>query len=302
VDINGHDLPLLASLQIMLDERNVTRAASRLGISQPALSAQLARLRDVFGDPLLTPASSGKGMVLTPRGAALREPLRHALQQLESVVSAPPDFDPATSERTFSLGANDNAGAIIGTRLIRRLRSGASPGMRLALRAADPATLTGQLEAGDIDIALVSQAGLPKGLPHQPLLQEKFLMAQRRRHPRGEKKPTLREYARLDHVVVSGEGGGFRSFVDELLQTQGHQRRVVASVQYYSLVPLILETTDLVCTLPARFLSRYADRLVSFPLPFDAGRFTLFATWHARFDADPAHSWLREQVLACALD
>lgn len=302
MDISGHDLPLLASLRIMLDERNVTRAAARLGISQPALSAQLARLRDVFGDPLLTPASSGKGMVLTPRGAALREPLRHALQQLEAVVSAPPAFNPATSERTFSLGANDNAGAIIGTRLIQRLRSGRSPGLRLALRATDPATLVGQLESGDIDIALVSQAVLPKGLPHAPLLQEKFMMAQRKCHPRGEKKPSLREYARLDHVVVSGDGGGFRSFVDDILQNQGYQRRVVALVQHYSLVPLILETTDLVCTLPARFLARYADRLISLPLPFDAGRFTLFATWHARFDNDPAHGWLRQQVLACGAD
>jgi DNA-binding transcriptional LysR family regulator len=286
----------------MLDERNVTKAAARLGISQPALSAQLARLRDVFGDALLTPASSGKGMVLTPRGASLREPLRHALQQLESVVSAPPVFNAATTERTLTLGANDNAGAIIGTRLIQQLRSGGSPGMRLALRAIDSATLVSQLEAGAIDIALVSQSALPKGLPHQPLLQEKFMMAQRKRHPRGEKKPTLREYARLDHVVVSGEGGGFRSFVDDLLEEQGYQRRVVASVQHYSLVPLIVETTDLVCTLPARFLSRYAERLVAFPLPFDPGRFTLSATWHARFDADPAHAWLREQVLACASD
>jgi len=241
-------------------------------------------------------------MVLTPRNAALREPLRHALQRLEAVVSAPPAFDAATSERTFSLGANANAGAIIGTRLIQRLRKGISPGTRLALRAADSSALVGHLEAGDIDIALVSQAGLPKGLPHQPLLYEKFMMAQRKRHPRGERKPTLRDYARLDHVVVSGDGGGFRSFIDDILQNQGYQRRVVASVQYYGLVPLILETTDLVCTLPARFLSRYADRLVSFELPFDAGRFTLFATWHARFDADPAHRWFREQLLACASD
>ncbi|SFO32255.1 LysR substrate binding domain-containing protein [Bradyrhizobium sp. Ghvi] len=137
-------------------------------------------------------------MVLTPRGAALREPLRHALQRLQAVVSAPPAFDAATSERTFSLGANDNAGAIIGTRLIQRLRKGISPGTRLALRAADSSALVGHLEAGDIDIALVSQAGLPKSLPHQPLLYEKFMMAQRKRHPRGERKPTLRDYARLD--------------------------------------------------------------------------------------------------------
>src|SRR5258708_7534404 len=122
MDINGHDLPLLASLRVMLDEKNITRAAVRLGISQPALSAQLARLRDVFDDPLLTPAASGKGMVLTPRGHELREPLRLALQHLEDVVSKPSAFDPAKSDRTFAIGANDNKTAIIGSRLVALVR------------------------------------------------------------------------------------------------------------------------------------------------------------------------------------
>jgi DNA-binding transcriptional LysR family regulator len=299
MDINGHDLPLLASLRVMLDEKNVTRAAARLGISQPALSAQLARLRDIFRDQLLTPASSGKGMVLTPRGAALKEPLRDALLHLEAVVSEPPVFDPAKSQRTLTLGANDNASAIVGTRLIQRLCSGDYPDIKVALRGVDPAKLIDQLEAGEIDIALVTKNALPKGLPHQRLFQEKFMMAQRRHHPRGEKRPSLREYTRLDHVIVSGDGGGFRSFVDTLLQEKGLERRVVVSVQYYSIVPLILESTDLVCTLPAQFLSRYAERLTSLPLPFEAGHFTLYATWHPRFDGDPPHNWLRTQLAGC---
>lgn len=302
MDINGHDLPLLASLRVMLDEKNVTRAAARLGISQPALSAQLARLRDIFGDQLLTPASSGKGMVLTPRGTALREPLRAALQHLETVVSKPRAFDPTTSQRTFTLGANDNAGAIVGPRLIRRFGSGDHLGLRIALRRADPAGIVSQLEAGDIDIALVSKNALPKGLPHQPLLQEKFMMAQRKCHPRGDKRPTLRDYTRLDHVIVSGDGGGFHSFVDAILAERKLARRVAVSVQYYSLVPLILEATDMVCTLPAHFLDRYPERLTSLPLPFDAGRFTLYATWHTRFDDDPAHLWFRAQLAACMSD
>src|ERR1700758_3369214 len=113
MDMNGHKLQLLASLNILLDERNVTRAAERLGISQPALSAQLARLRDVFDDPLLTPAASGKGMVITPRGLRLKEPLRQALRQLDAVVSQRERFEPGKSERTFVIGANDNATAII---------------------------------------------------------------------------------------------------------------------------------------------------------------------------------------------
>src|SRR5579885_1860734 len=122
MDINAHNLPLLASLSVLLDERNVTRAAGRLGISQPALSAQLARLRDVFGDQLLTPAASGKGMVLTPRGLELKEPLRQALRQLDDVVGRPERFAPCESDRTFSIGGNDNATSIIAPRLIQALR------------------------------------------------------------------------------------------------------------------------------------------------------------------------------------
>jgi DNA-binding transcriptional LysR family regulator len=302
MDITGHNLSLLASLRTMLDERNITRAAVRLGISQPALSAQLARLRDVFRDQLLTPAASGKGMVLTPRGAELREPLRHALQHLEDVVSKPAVFEAAKSDRTFTVGANDNATAIIGSRLIAVVRDNGLSGIRLAFRGIDFARLIDQLETGEIDVALISKTALPRSLPHQPLLEEEFMMAQRKDHPRGLRRPSLKDYTRLDHVIVSGEGGGFHGFIDDVLSEKGLARRVGVSVQYYSVVPLILQTTDLVCTLPARFLSRYQATLTSLRLPFDTRRFSLYATWHARFDQDPGHRWLRRQLAACAAD
>jgi DNA-binding transcriptional LysR family regulator len=279
MNLTGHNLALLASLSTMLDEKNVTRAAARLGISQPALSAQLARLRDIFNDPLLTPAMSGKGMVLTPRGAHLREPLRQALQVLEDVVSIAPVFDPSVAQRAFSLGANDNASAIMGPRLIQ---------------------LAEQLETGEIDIALVSKSAVPSNASNEPLLQEEFRMAQRKDHPRGTRPSTIEEYAQLEHVIVSGDGGGVRGFIDDLLAEKGLSRRVGVSVQYYSLVPLILQMTDLVSTLPARFLDRYADSLASTPLPFEVRRFNLYATWHTRFDNDPAHAWLRGQLALCA--
>jgi DNA-binding transcriptional LysR family regulator len=300
MNLTGHNLALLASLSTMLDEKNVTRAAARLGISQPALSAQLARLRDIFNDPLLTPAMSGKGMVLTPRGAHLREPLRQALQVLEDVVSIAPVFDPSVAERAFSLGANDNASAIMGPRLIQLVRNAGLSGIRFSFRAVDHNKLAEQLETGEIDIALVSQSAVPSNASNEPLLQEEFRMAQRKDHPRGTRPSTIEEYAQLEHVIVSGDGGGFRGFIDDLLAEKGLSRRVGVSVQYYSLVPLILQMTDLVSTLPARFLDRYADSLASTPLPFEVRRFNLYATWHTRFDNDPAHAWLRGQLALCA--
>ncbi|NEU99816.1 LysR family transcriptional regulator [Bradyrhizobium sp. UFLA 03-164] len=302
MDMNAHTLPLLVSLSVMLDERNVTRAAARLGVSQPALSAQLARLRDVFGDQLLTTAASGKGMVLTPCAAKLREPLRDALRRLDDVVRTPPVFEPKTSERTFSIGANDNASAMLGGRLLQRMRRSGAATTRLAFRAVDPAGLAGQLETGEIDVALVSKNALPKGMPHQPLLEERFMMAQRKAHPRGVRRPSLKQYVSLEHVIVSGDGGGFRGFVDDILAARGMARRVGVSVQYYSVVPVILQSTDFVCTLPARFLARYSNALTATALPFDAGHFSLYATWHARFDNDPGHIWLRNLLASCAQD
>jgi DNA-binding transcriptional LysR family regulator len=303
MDISGQTLPLLVSLRAMLEEKNITHAAARLNISQPALSAQLARLRDIFDDQLLTPAASGKGMVLTPRASLLRDPLRLALQHLEDVVSAPSTFEPAHSDRTFTIGANDNATAIIGPRLIAGLRALGSSGIRLAFRAIDFDKLQEQLETGEIDVALLSRLdALPGSFLHQTLLDENFRMAQRKGHPRGEHPPSIEEYAALEHVMVSGDGGGFRGFIDESLRRKGFARRVGVSVQYYSVVPLMLEASDLVCTLPSRFLDRYATNLTSFALPIDTKNFILNATWHARFDKEPGHVWLRQQLALCAVD
>lgn len=299
MNINGHNLALLASLSVMLDEKNVTRAAVRLGISQPALSAQLSRLRDIFDDPLLTPALSGKGMVLTPRAAFMREPLRQALRVLEDVVNIPLAFDPAVSQRLFSIAANDNAGAIMAPKLVEHVRAQGFDGMRFSFRAINFNTLPEQLESGDIDLALVSKSAVPNA-SQELLLQEEFRVAQRKEHPRGRQSLSIDDYIQLEHIIVSGEGGGFRGFIDDLLAQKGLSRRVGVSVQYYSLVPLILQSTNLVCTLPARFVERYPDTLVSTPLPFDVKQFSVYTTWHSRFDTDPGHEWLRAQLKYCA--
>jgi DNA-binding transcriptional LysR family regulator len=298
MDITGHNLALLASLSTLLDERNVTHAAGRLGVSQPAMSAQLARLRDLFGDALLTPAVSGKGMVLTPLALQMKDPLRQALQQVQEVVSGPLAFDPLRSDRVFSIGANDNAGATVGARLIPRLQ----PSLRLALRMIDFRKLADQLETGELDIALVGENVLPGALSHQALSTDEYRLAQRKSHPRGTVPPSLDEYVALEHILVSGQGGGFHGFVDGILETKGRKRRVAVSVQYYGIVPLLLQATDLVCTLPGRFLARYADDLDALPLPFETRGFNLHAAWHPRFDNDPGHIWLRRQLALCMVD
>ena len=299
MDMTGHDLALLPALSVLLDERNVTRAADRLGISQPALSAQLARMRDLFGDPLLTPAASGKGMVLTPFAARMQDPLRDALRHVQAVVREPVVFNPLLSTRVFCIGANDNAGAIVGVRLIPRLQPPGHAGLRLVLRTIDYRKLSEQLERGEIDVALVSENMLPRSMSHIALSTDAYRLAQRKGHPRGRTPPTLEQYVKLQHILVSGEGGGFHGFVDDILQARGLARQVSVSVQYYGIVPLWLQATDLVCTLPDRFLQRYAGELDSLRLPFETRGFSLHAVWHPRFDSDPGHVWLRHQLVSC---
>lgn len=299
MDISGHNLNLLVSLSILLDEKNVTRASRRLGISQPALSAQLARLRDVFDDQLLIPALSGKGMVLTPRAAVIKEPLRARLLALGELISSQAAFRPDISTRTFTIGANDNASAILAPHLIASIKQKQATQINLAFRTIDPLKLADQLESGGIDIALVSGEAAAGSLSTALFISEEFKLAQRKGHPRSTRPPSLEDYARLEHVIVSGPGGGFRGFIDDILKEHGFSRRVAVSVQYYNLVPLILQATDLVCTLPTRFIERFGQTVDAVDLPFKARDFCLYATWHPRFDHDPGHQWLREQIIQC---
>jgi DNA-binding transcriptional LysR family regulator len=297
--IRASDLPLLLSLNALLEEENVTRAASRMAVSQPAMSGQLARLRDLFGDPLLVPSETGRGMISTARGQALKEPLREALRTLQSVVEGPREFVPARDERTFTLAANDNAAAMLGIQLIGRMKASGGARLRLALRSVDPTAIAVLLERGEVDVLLTSEAAIPPGFRSERVLDENFEMAQRKGHPRGHEGLTALAYAALNHVIVSGTGG-FRSPIDDMLEKQGFARRVAISVAYYGLVPPILEATDLVATLPSRFLRRFEASLDCFALPFDLRPFRLLMAWHARFDDEPAHLWLRQQLALSA--
>ncbi|WNG18321.1 LysR family transcriptional regulator [Cystobacter fuscus] len=300
LDIRGVDLNLLVSLDTLLEQANVTRAAARLGLSQPALSAQLARLREVFQDPLLVPSETGRGMALTARALELKEPLRAALEELERIVKRPPVFDPMTAQRVFSIVANDNAVVMLGLGLLHRLRSGAGPGIRVSFQSPRSDLLPGLLERGEVDVLLGSERTIPRGMKMRKLLDERFRMAQRKGHPRGTGTLTLEEYCGLQHVLVSSVGGSFHGFMDEHLEKQGHQRTVAVSVHTYTLAPMVLEATDYVCTLPARFLAGFADRLDCFELPLTLPDFTLSAAWHPRCQEDPGHLWLREQLIEVA--
>ncbi|MFL9868065.1 LysR family transcriptional regulator [Paraburkholderia fungorum] len=300
IDLRGIDLNLLVSLDALLAESNVTRAAERLHLTQPAVSTQLARLRQIFGDPLLLPAETGRGMTRTARALELMEPLHTALKNLEAVVRHQSAFDPLTDTRRFVIAAHDNATAVLGMRLMELLPAVAGPGVRVAFVIGDQPTAASRLESGEIDLLLGSDRMIPPSMKVRQLYDEHFVFVQRKGHPRGIAPLDLDTYCALDHVLVSTSGGSFYGFMDEHLDELGRERRVALSLQHFALVPELLSKTDYVSTLPSRFAARYADRIDTFTLPFDARGFTLYAGWHPRNQADPALVWLRETLAELA--
>lgn len=288
---------LLVSLDVLLEEANVTRAARRLAISQPALSAQLARLRQVLDDPLLVPAERGRGMRLTPRAAQLKSPLHELLTRLEDLVEAPYAFDPSTAKRDFTIALNDNAAMTIGLDLIECIRKQSYAGIRLAMLQIPRDEVLDLAARGRIDLVIGTRAFMPPGLRTHDLVDDRFQVAQRKGHPRGTAAMTLEQYYAYEHVLVS-TNGSYHSGIDDFLAELGHYRHTTVSVQYYTAVPPILERTNCLATLPERFLHRFDHMIDRFDLPFAFDPFQLQVGWHPRFDEDLGHQWLREQLIA----
>jgi len=301
VALRRKDLSLLVSLDVLLEERNVTRAASRLHLSQSTVSGHLAQLRDLFGDALLVPSQSGRGMVATPRALEIGQRLHGMLSELQSAMAESIPFDPATSERTFTVAINDNAFSIVGLPVAADLLGMNAHGLRMRCVAPDMANLLERMQRGEIDLFVGAARTLPESLRQRPLIRDRFVMAQRKRHPRGRAAPTLAAYCALEHVLVA-PGGGFHSPIDDRLAELGRSRRVVLSVAGYNQVALLLAASDAVATLPERLLARFADKLDTFELPFEMESFELSMGWLPQTHEDPAHQWLRQRFAEAAGD
>ena len=300
MDLAGVDLNLLVSLDALLTECNVTRAAARLHSSQPALSAQLAKLRLLFDDQLLVPAESGRGMIPTARALALRGPLRSALENLGAVIHSKPSFDPFRQARTFQVAIGDNATAIIGLPLVALLAKNAGDNVHVAFSMADPDQIAVHMEEGEVDLMIDAARNVPDSFKMRVLLQQPFVMAQRKGHPRGTAPLDLDTYCSLRHVVVSPKRGNVRGYMDDYLERMGRRRNTALSVPQFIMVPEILRTSDYVSTLPKVLLSHFSEVVDVFELPFATDPFALAMAWHPRNHEDPAVKWLRERVITAS--
>ncbi|AHJ75394.1 LysR family transcriptional regulator [Kosakonia sacchari] len=294
VNLNRLDLNLLLTLDVLLREHNVTRAAQRLNLSQPSVSVQLARLREIFDDPLLLPGP--RGMQPTVRADELREPLRQALEALERAVSPVSAFDPARASVTWRIAATDYTESAVLLPLLNTLRREA-PASRLAVFELNPGQIKRQAEQGDIDLFFHLREGAPASLHQRLLFTERYVLAGRLGHPALKHRPSLKQFCQLEHVIVSPEGGGFQAATDDALAARGLTRNVVLSVPHFLFMLDVLARTDLVAVLPERLVANTGALQVVDP-PLDLPGFDMLMLWHERLHRDPGHKWLRQQVLA----
>ncbi|HZZ09218.1 MAG TPA: LysR family transcriptional regulator [Paraburkholderia sp.] len=296
INLRQLDLNLLLTLDVLLAEHNVTRAAQRLNFSQPSISVHLAKLRDIFGDPLLLPGP--RGMRPTARADELRAPLRDALAALERAVSPAGPFDPANAGHTWRVAATDYGESTLVLPALKTLRA-AAPGSRLAVVELVPSRIAKQAERGEIDLAFHTSHDAPPELRHRAMFKERYVLVGRAGHPRLARRPTLAQFCKLDHVIVSPQGGGFYGVTDQAIAEVGLTRRVVLSVPHFLFVISTLVHSDLVAMLPERLVrDNPAVRVVEPPVVVPG--YEMAMLWHERSHRDPAHRWLRDQFAATA--
>ena len=288
------DLNLLVTLDVLLAEHNVPRAAERLNLSQPAVSVHLAKLREFFGDPLLLPGP--RGMRPTARADELREPLRQALEVLGHAVSPARPFDPTEARHTWRVMASDYGESTIVLPALAGLRT-AAPHTQLAVLELAPSRIARQAEQGEIDLAFHILEDAPQGLHGRTLFPDRYVLAGGAGHPELGAPLTLERFCRLEHVIVSPNGGGFHGVTDEALAAAGLSRRVALSVPHFLFVVSALLGTDLVAMLPERLVRGNTALQMTEP-PVQVPGYQMVMLWHERSHRDPAHRWLREHIAA----
>ncbi len=303
MNIKAFDLNLLLAFESLMIERNVTRAATRSGLSQPAMSNALARLRRTFNDPLLV--RTAEGMKPTAVAQSLISPVREALEGLRGALEEKPIFDASASRRTFQLLANDYAEIVLLAPMIKGLHENAGGVMlkidrpRSLFQQPSPSSL-----AGTFDLALgffPDALSLEASLRSEILWEESNVCIARANHPAIKGKLSLRQYSLAGHVAVFYKSDGL-GLIDILLQQKGYSRRSVVFVPHFGTVAFMVSASDLIATVPERLALTFKKelKLQVLTAPIAIPPFRLVMLWHERNHGDPAHAWLRNLISATA--
>jgi DNA-binding transcriptional LysR family regulator len=293
INLSGLDLNLLPQLAALLRRRNVTHAAHEVGLSQPAMSRALQRMRDTLGDPLLIRAQGG--LVLTPRAERLMPRLETALADLKSIFREP-TFDPATENRVIRMAASDAQTVLLAPAIMARLAKDA-PGIRVRLDSYGP-DIIARMEDGRLDLAFaLATTPLPTGAMSEPVGTDHLALVMRRGHPAASKAWSIADYAKYDHASVALTGDG-QSDLDAVLAASGVIRRIALVTPHFAVAVAAVAATDMVTTISRAFATRLAtsfDLVLKDP-PLPAIDLPMTLVWSQIRARDPVINWFRSVV------
>jgi DNA-binding transcriptional LysR family regulator len=288
------DLNLLVVFDALIRERSVTRAGRRVGLSQPAMSHALNRLRYMLKDRLFVRTAGG--MVPTPRADKLAQPLRKALSEIRLGME-PEEFEPSVSDRHFTLAVNNYSAIVLSPPLIAAV-SVAAPKVRLDIRPSGTSDILGGLERSDFDLALGSAGGPSDRFRSTPLLEDRWVLVMRRGHPASRRRLSAKAFAALSHIEISSSYED-TSFIDAWLGERRLARRIALRVPNLA-APTVLVQSDLVATMRRRIALEMVrnNPLTVRELPCASPAIRTLMLWHLRLDSQPAHRWLRDVILS----
>lgn len=295
------DLNLLRVFDAVMIEQNLTRAASRLAMTQPAVSNALRRLRDALGDELLI--RTAHGVKPTPRAETLWPSVRHALSELEEAVAPDQSFDPSRAQNTFRMAMADATAALWLPSLVRKIETEApSITVRMApLTTREPRPM---LLRGDIDLAIGFFPGVVAQLAggqtsvspirHEQLYSGRYVCVMRKNHPLAKQELTVDDYCAANHLLVSFSGRA-NGLVDEALAKMNRERRILLTVNQFFTAGRVVASSDLITVLPRHLIAStgITGALISKELPFSLPNVHIDMLWHERDTRNPAHKWLR---------
>ena len=294
MNLNKVDLNLFIVFDAIYTEANLTRAGQIVGITQPAVSNALARLRETFNDPLFV--RTAQGMVPTPMAQNIIGPVRNALQLLRVSVQESRTFNPLQANKTFRISMTDLTEAVVLPPLFQRLRR-LAPNVKIESMLAKRRETTKELAAGRLDFAMDAPLTTDPQVRHVKLLEDRYVCAMRRGHPLAKDKLSVEEYLSLSHIHISSRRSGL-GMVDLALGKMGQQRKIALRSQHYMMATQVIQQTDMAVTVPERFARRHD--LHQIPLPVDIPPLETHIYWHESTDQDPANRWMREQMIEIA--
>jgi DNA-binding transcriptional LysR family regulator len=294
MELEEIDLNLLVVFKQLLVEKRVSKVAENLGLTQPAVSNALARLRKLLGDELFT--RTPQGMEPTPYAEQLAESVAYALGMIHSALNQRSGFDPATSRRAFTVGMSDIGEIYFLPRIVDALVHTA-PNVSVSTVRNASVNLRDEMEAAKVDLAIGLLPQLKAGFFQRRLLNTRYVCLMRKGHKLDKRRITLQEFSAAEHVAVVSQGTGHGQ-ADEVMRRSSVQRRVRLTVPHFTAVAHIIQNTDLLATVPQPLAERIAEPFglsyVAHPADLPAVPINLF--WHARVHKDPANVWLRNFI------